>query len=112
MAAGMDVNLDTVGWSGGVSTLDLLAQDLPTVAVEVATLRGRQTAAMLRRAGVPELVCADFDGWVARAIELGRDRDLREHLRERIAAGHARLYHDPAPPAAFVELLERLLPAP
>jgi predicted O-linked N-acetylglucosamine transferase (SPINDLY family) len=112
LAASMDVNLDTVGWSGGVSTLDLLAQDLPTVAVEVPTLRGRQSAAMLRRAGVPELVCADFDGWVARAVELGRDRDLREHLRERIAAGHVRLYNDPAPPAAFVELLERLLPAP
>lgn len=112
MAATMDVNLDTVGWSGGVSTLDLLAQDLPTITVEVPTLRGRQSAAMLRRAGVPELVCADLDGWVARAVELGRDRALRESLRSRIAAGHARLYDDPAPPAAFVELLEQLLPAP
>jgi protein O-GlcNAc transferase len=111
-AASMDVNLDTVGWSGGVSTLDLLAQDLPTVAVDVPTLRGRQSAAMLRHAGVPELVCTDLDGWVARALELGRDRALREHLRERIAAGSVRLYDDPAPPAAFVALLERLVPTP
>jgi protein O-GlcNAc transferase len=105
LAARMDVNLDSIGWSGGVSTLDLLALDLPTVTVEVPTLRGRQSAAMLRRAGVPDLICADADAWVDTAIALGRDAARRRHLRERIAEGKHRLYDDPAPVRAFAELL-------
>jgi predicted O-linked N-acetylglucosamine transferase (SPINDLY family) len=94
-----------------VSTLDLLAQDLPTLTVEVPTLRGRQSAAMLRRIGVPELVCADADAWVAQAVALGRDRERREHLRARVGAGKHRLYDDPAPVAAFADLLDGIAPA-
>lgn len=112
-AAGMDVNLDSIGWSGGVSSFDLLAQDLPTVTVDTPTLRGRQTAAMLQRIGVPELVCADVDAYVERAVALGRDRDLREHLRERIAASKQVLYDDQEPVRAFAGILENpVLPPP
>jgi protein O-GlcNAc transferase len=111
-AAGMDVNLDSIGWSGGVSSFDVLAQDLPTITVDTPTLRGRQTAAMLQRIGVPELVCADADAYVERAIALGRDRDLREHLRERIAASKHVLYDDQEPVRAFAEVLANPRPPP
>lgn len=111
-AAGMDVNLDSIGWSGGVSTLDLLAQGLPTVTVDTPTLRGRQSAGILRHAGVADTIAADADGYVATALALGRERDRREHLRERLLAARARLYDDPAPPAAFADLLLELVPAP
>jgi predicted O-linked N-acetylglucosamine transferase (SPINDLY family) len=112
LAASMDVNLDTIGWSGGVSTFDLLAQGLPTVTVEGDTFRGRQSAAILRRAGVADPACADADAYVDAAIALGRERGLREHLRERLLAGRDIVFDDPAPPAAFADLLERLVPAP
>lgn len=110
LAASMDVNLDTLGWSGGVSTFDLVAQGLPTVTVEGDTFRGRQSAAILRRAGVPDTVCADADHYVEAAIALGRDRERREHLRTRLLAGRSAVYDDPAPPIAFADLLERLVP--
>ena len=112
LAASMDVNLDTVGWSGGVSTFDFVAQGLPTVTVEGDTFRGRQSAAILRRAGVPDAICADADGYVATAIALGRDRERREHLRRRLLDGAAAVFDDPAPATAFAALLERLVPAP
>lgn len=112
LAASMDVQLDTLGWSGGVTTLDLLAHGLPTVTVEGDTFRGRQSAAILRRAEVADTICVDADAYVDTAIALGRDRERREHLRERLRAGCARVYDDPAPPAAFADLLERLVPAP
>jgi protein O-GlcNAc transferase len=112
LAASMDVNLDTIGWSGGVSTFDLVAHGLPTLTVEGDTFRGRQSAAILRRAGVPDTICADTDGYVAHAIALGRDRAWREHLRARLLAGAATVFDDPAPPRAFAALLERLVPAP
>jgi predicted O-linked N-acetylglucosamine transferase (SPINDLY family) len=111
-AAGMDVNLDSIGWSGGISTLDLLAQGLPTVTVDTPTLRGRQSAGILRRAGVEETIARDAEGYVATAIALGRDRERREHLRGRLLAARARVYDDPAPPAAFAALLLDLVPAP
>jgi len=111
IAASMDINLDSIGWSGGVSSLDLLAQDLPTITVDTPTLRGRQTTAMLQRIDVPELVCADVDAYLERAVALGRDRDLREHLRERIAASKHLLYDDAAPVHAFAEMLANLEPA-
>ncbi|MCE3005084.1 MAG: hypothetical protein LW860_20660 [Xanthomonadaceae bacterium] len=111
-AAGMDVNLDSIGWSGGVSTLDLLAQGLPTVTVDTPTLRGRQSAGILRRAGVTGTICADADAWVEAAVALGRDRDRREALRERLLAARERLYDDPVPAAAFADLLLDLVPTP
>lgn len=112
LAASMDVNLDTLGWSGGVSTFDLLAQGLPTVTVEGDTFRGRQSAAILRQAGVADTVCADAEAWVDTAVALGRDRMRREDLRERLLAGRAAVFDDPAPAAAFADLLERLVPPP
>ena len=110
LAASMDINLDTIGWSGGVSTFDLLAQDLPTLSVETPTLRGRQSAAMLRRIDCQELIATDADAYVQLAIDLGRDRDRRSALRERIAQLKHRLYDDSAPVAAFAEFLARNAP--
>jgi protein O-GlcNAc transferase len=51
-----DVMLDTPNFSGGSSALDALAVGLPIVAREGRFMRGRQSAAMLRIVGVPELV--------------------------------------------------------
>lgn len=110
LAAGMDVNLDSIGWSGGVSTFDLLAQDLPTVTMETPTLRGRQSAAQLRRIDCAELIAADDDAYVRLAVELGHDRDRRMAWRERIAANRHRLYDDPAPVAAFAAFLHDAVP--
>jgi predicted O-linked N-acetylglucosamine transferase (SPINDLY family) len=107
LSAGMDLNLDSIGWSGGVSSLDLLAQHLPTVCVDTPTLRGRQTAAMLRRIGCGELVAEDVEGYVQVALTLGRDRDLRESWRNRIRSGVHALYDDQAPVAALAEFLLR-----
>jgi CRISPR-associated protein Csy1 len=76
-----DVMLDTPNFSGGSSALDALAAGLPIVAWEGRFMRGRQSAAMLRIVGVPELVAADNRGYVDRALRIAGDAKYRGSLK-------------------------------
>ena len=58
-SAQCDVMLDSIGWSGGNTTLEALAQDLPVVTFEGALMRGRVSAGMLRMMGMPETIADD-----------------------------------------------------
>jgi protein O-GlcNAc transferase len=91
LAAGCAINLDSVGWSGGMSSLDLLALGLPTVTLPGRVMRSRQTAALLERLGIPELIVDSEDAYVELAVALGRDADRRELLAQRIRKALPRL---------------------
>jgi len=80
-----DLMLDSLHWSGGNTSLDALACALPLVTLPGAFMRGRQSMAMLRLCGLDELVAADIDDYVRIALRLGRDREWRTALRERLA---------------------------
>ena len=69
-----DVVLDTPGWSGGKSTLDCLAQDPAIVTWPGRFMRGRHTAAILRRIGCEATIAGSLDEYVAIAARLGRTR--------------------------------------
>jgi predicted O-linked N-acetylglucosamine transferase (SPINDLY family) len=107
LAAAMDLNLDTIGWSGGNTTLEVLWHDVPTVTLPGPLMRQRHTLAMLRLLELDELVARDVDDYVRIAVRLCRDPDWRGSLRERIAARKHRLYDDRAPVAALAALLEQ-----
>ncbi len=100
-----DAMLDTLHWSGGNTSLDALQCRLPIVTMDGDLMRGRQSAAMLRMLGVPELVAADAAQYVTIASRLASERDWRDHLAARIGAGHACLFDAPAPVEAFASLL-------
>lgn len=107
-----DLMLDTLHWSGGNTSLDALSVGLPVVTLPGRFMRGRQSAAMLRRVGVPELIARDPSDYVAIAVHLARSPLERAALRSRIAAGADRLFDDRAPVAALCETLLRLAAAP
>ena len=102
-----DVMLDTVHWSGGNTSLDALACGLPVVTLPGRLMRGRQSAAMLRSLGVPELVTASPEAYVETAVRLGRSRDERRALSERILRGAGELFDRAEPVRAFEAFLER-----
>jgi CRISPR-associated protein Csy1 len=102
-----DVMLDTVHWSGGNTSLDALACGLPVVTMPGALMRGRQSAAMLRAVGVPELVAQDADEYVETAVRLGRSRDERRAVSERIVRGREALFERGEPVRALEAFLER-----
>jgi len=97
--------LDTLHWSGGNTSLDALACGLPIVTLPGAFMRGRQSAAMLRLAGVPELVASDRAGYLGIARRLVQDEAWRAQLSARIRDGRAALFDTRAPVDAFARLL-------
>ena len=100
-----DAMLDTMHWSGGNTSLDALACGLPIVTFEGQFMRGRQSAAMLRQVGVPELIADDRDEFVRIASRLLQDSDWRRDLAGRIRRGGERLFDTRAPVDAFAQLL-------
>jgi CRISPR-associated protein Csy1 len=100
-----DAMLDTIHWSGGNTSLDALACGLPIVTFEGRFMRGRQSAAMLRQVGVPELIADDRDEFVRIASRLLQDAAWRRDLAARIRGGGERLFDTRAPVDAFAQLL-------
>lgn len=100
-----DLMLDTSHWSGGNTTLDALAAGLPVIARQGAFMRGRQSAGMLQLIGLPELVAANGDAYVANALSLANDSVRRKEISVRIIAGHDLLFDDEKPVAALQKFL-------
>lgn len=105
IARSVDINLDTPGWSGGNSTLEILWFDVPTVTLPGASMRSRHTAAMLRVLELDQLVARDLDDYVSIAVELGRSTDFRAEIRGRIRERKHRLYEDHSVVSALAEFL-------
>jgi predicted O-linked N-acetylglucosamine transferase (SPINDLY family) len=99
--------LDTLHWSGGNTTLDALACGLPVVTLPGSMMRGRQSAAMLRRVGVPDLVARDVEDYVACAARLGRSPEERRALSARIVEGRGELFERPEAVRVLEAFLER-----
>ena len=89
-----DVVLDTPGWSGGKSTLDCLAVDPAVVTLPGRFMRGRHTAAILRRIECEATVAGSVDEYVAMAARLGLDVEWRGEVQRAVASGKARAFMD------------------
>lgn len=103
-----DAMLDTLRWSGGNTSLDAVACALPVVTLPGAFMRGRQSAAMLRLAGVTDTIAADEEDYVRISARLARERAWREAVGARLRAGRAALFDDARPIVALAQGLERL----
>jgi CRISPR-associated protein Csy1 len=102
-----DVMLDTLHWSGGNTSLDALASGLPVVTLPGEFMRGRQSQAMLRILGAPELIAKNPDDYVKTALRLGRDAGERRSISERLRANRLELFERDEPIRALEDLLER-----
>lgn len=92
MALG-DIYLDSYPFAGACSLLDPLLMGLPVVARTGRTFRGSVGAGMLRGLGLGDMAVANDEAYVARAVSLARDPELRKQARARIEA--AMLPHNP-----------------
>jgi CRISPR-associated protein Csy1 len=103
-----DVLLDTPGFSGGNTSLDAIAQGLPLVTLPGASMRSRQSAAMLRACGCEELIADSAEAYVDRALRVANDADHARELRQRLLDPAATLFDDREALDALVDTLERL----
>lgn len=92
-----DVLLDSIGWSGFNSTIEVIENGIPVVTLPGDSLRSRHTLATLAKMGLGDMVALDRADYVRRATLLGLDRSLRRAEGSRIRLGLERLFDDPAP---------------
>ncbi|WP_207460984.1 tetratricopeptide repeat protein [Azospirillum sp. SYSU D00513] len=107
-----DVYLDSIGWSGGNTTLEAVAEGLPVVTLPGALMRGRHSAAILNRIGVTETIAGDLDAYVAMAVRLGTDMGWRRSVSARVSAGCGLIHTDDRPLRALETFLERCAAGP
>jgi protein O-GlcNAc transferase len=105
-----DIVLDTTHFSGGNSSFDAFAVGAPVVAYEGTMMRARQTSAMLRIMGIPELITDSDDAYVATVVALAKDPQRLRDIRTRILAGRDALFNDVSTVRALEETLISIAP--
>lgn len=103
------VYLDSVGWSGGNTTLEAVAHGLPVVTWPRGLMRGRHSAAILTALGVTDTVADSADAYVDIAVRLGREPGFRLSVREATLQSLPGLYADTRPVRALENLLGDLV---
>ena len=89
-----DIALDTIGWSGGFTTLDAIATYTPVVTYPTEFMRGRHSYAILKRIGLEELIAQDIDDYIEIAIELGNNLNWRTKIIQKIQGNYTTAYED------------------
>jgi protein O-GlcNAc transferase len=96
-----DIALDTIGWSGGNTTLESLAAGLPVVTLPGEFMRGRHAYAMLRTLEMDGLIAGSEAEYVAIASRLGIEVAWRREQRRLIEVRADRLFDDVRPVRAL-----------
>ncbi len=100
-----DITLDSIGWSGGNSTLESLHHSLPIVTMAAPLMRGRHSMAILKMLGVEETITETVDDYVSTAIRLARDVPWRMAVKRRLSENKGRVYRDTTCVSALQEFL-------
>ncbi len=101
-----DVVLDTPGWSGGNTTLELAAIGVPTLTLPGPTLRSRHTFAVNTLLGLPDWIATDAEDFRRRAVELASHDEDRFRFRESVRERAASLFDNRDDAVAFWDLLD------
>lgn len=89
-----DIFLDTFGWSGGKTTLEAIACDLPIVTCPGKFMRSRHAYAMLHRLQIQETIAKTERDYIYIAVKLGLNPAWRRQIVEKIEQRRAKLYDD------------------
>ncbi len=95
-----DVALDTICFSGGITSFDCVAAGLPMVSIAGRVMRQRQTAGLLTEIGLQDQVALNQEQYIARAIRLATDDDERNRVRQHLL-DHQGLIFDRKEPVRF-----------
>jgi predicted O-linked N-acetylglucosamine transferase (SPINDLY family) len=91
-----DVYLDTFTWSGGNTTLEAIACNLPIVTCLGEFMRGRHSDSFLKMLGVTDTIAQNEAEYIEIAVKLGLDPAWRHHIAQRMSQSHDHLFDDKA----------------
>ncbi|MBE9225195.1 tetratricopeptide repeat protein [Phormidium sp. LEGE 05292] len=89
-----DVFLDTIGWSGGNTSLEAIACNLPIVTQPGEFMRGRHADSFLKMIGVTETIAKTDAEYIEIAVHLGLNNQWRQEVAEKIKTNHNLLFDD------------------
>ncbi|MFB2933876.1 tetratricopeptide repeat protein [Aerosakkonemataceae cyanobacterium BLCC-F154] len=89
-----DVFLDTIGWSGGNTSLEAIACNLPIVTQPGEFMRGRHADSFLKMIGVTETIAQTEAEYIEIAVKLGLNSQWRQQVVARIKANQNLLFDD------------------
>ncbi|MBW4691593.1 MAG: tetratricopeptide repeat protein [Lyngbya sp. HA4199-MV5] len=89
-----DIFLDSLDWSGGHTTLEAIACNLPIVTCPGEFMRGRHSSGILQALGVTETIAQTEAEYIKIAVRLGQEPDWRQQLVTTMRDRHAHLYDD------------------
>ncbi|BAZ32861.1 group 1 glycosyl transferase [Cylindrospermum sp. NIES-4074] len=91
-----DVYLDTFTWSGGNTSLEAIACNLPIVTCPGEFMRGRHSDSFLKMLGVTDTIAKNEAEYIEIAVKLGLDTAWRRNIAERMSQSHDLLFDDKA----------------
>ena len=81
-----DLFLDTFPYGAHTTAADAIWMGTPVLTTPGRSFASRVCASLAHAAGIGDLVCANLESYVARAIELGRDSGQLSQFKQRLAA--------------------------
>lgn len=89
-----DVYLDTFTWSGGNTSLEAIACNLPIVTCPGEFMRGRHSDSFLKMLGVTDTIAQNEAEYIDIAVKLGQNPSWRREISKRISQRHDKLFDD------------------
>ncbi|MEG4226657.1 O-linked N-acetylglucosamine transferase, SPINDLY family protein [Microcoleus sp. N9_B2] len=89
-----DVFLDTFTWSGGNTSLEAIACNLPIVTCPGEFMRGLHTYSFLKMLGVTDTIAKNEAEYIEIAVKLGRDSKWRQDIAQRMSQRQGNLFDD------------------
>ena len=103
------VVLDTLGWSGGNTSLETLSCNKPIVTLPGLMMRSRHTYAMLRHSSLDQLIARDVDDYIKIAVRLVTDKVWYSLIVNKIIQQKASIYNDQKPIRALENFFFKIM---
>ncbi len=106
-----DVFLDTFTWSGGNTSLEAIACNLPIVTCPGEFMRGRHADSFLKMIGLTETIAENEAKYVKIAVKLGLDPVWRKTISEQMSDRHHIIFDDQVCVAGLEEFYQTVVAA-
>lgn len=104
-----DIFLDTFSWSGGNTTLEAIACNLPIVTCPGEFMRGRHSYGILQMLGVTETIAKNEAEYIEIAVKLGMNQQWKSSIVQKMIERHSYLYNDKTCVEALEEFYKRVV---
>lgn len=89
-----DVTIDPPHFNAGSSAYDIFSLRRPLVTLPSTLNVGRVGAAFYQKMQLPSLIASSSEAYVDQAVQLGTDRDYRQHIETQVASHSDLLFGD------------------